>query len=31
MGLEIVCQIEGGFGAWRDAEGAIEERKSRKD
>jgi len=31
MGLENVCHIDGGFGAWRDAEGPIEERKPRGD
>ncbi|MEH6524529.1 MAG: rhodanese-like domain-containing protein [Sneathiella sp.] len=29
MGLENVCHIDGGFGAWKEAEGAIEERKPR--
>lgn len=29
MGLENVCHIDGGFGAWKKAEGAIEERKPR--
>jgi rhodanese-related sulfurtransferase len=27
MGLSPVCHMAGGFGAWREAEGAIEERK----
>jgi rhodanese-related sulfurtransferase len=30
MGLENVCHIDGGFGAWRDAGGTIEERAPRK-
>ncbi len=30
MGLENVCHIDGGFGAWREAGGAIEERAPRK-
>lgn len=30
MGLENVCHIEGGFGAWKNAEGPIEERKARQ-
>jgi len=29
MGLTNVCHIDGGFGAWRDSGGPIEERKSR--
>ena len=29
MGLENTCHIDGGFGAWRKAEGPIEERKPR--
>ena len=30
MGLEHVCHIEGGYGAWKEAGGAIEERAARK-
>ena len=30
MGLEDVCHIEGGYGAWKEAGGAIEERAARK-
>ncbi len=29
MGLENICHIEGGFTAWKKAEGPIEERKAR--
>lgn len=29
MGLENICHIEGGFGAWKKSEGPIEERKAR--
>lgn len=29
MGLENVCHIDGGFGAWRDAGGKIVEKKPR--
>ncbi len=29
MGLENICHIEGGFGAWKKAEGPMEERKPR--
>lgn len=29
MGLENICHIEGGFGAWKEAGGIIEERKAR--
>ncbi|WP_025898221.1 rhodanese-like domain-containing protein [Sneathiella glossodoripedis] len=27
MGLENVCHIDGGFGAWREAGGKVEEKK----
>lgn len=30
MGLENVCHIDGGFGAWKESGGAIEERKPRE-
>lgn len=30
MGLTNVCHMDGGFGAWRDADGIIEERKKRE-
>ncbi len=29
MGMEKVCHIEGGFGAWKQAEGPIEARKTK--
>ena len=29
MGLENICHIEGGFKAWKEADGPIEERKPR--
>ena len=29
MGLKNVCHIDGGFGAWKKAEGPIEERKQK--
>jgi len=30
MGLENVCHIDGGFSAWKEKGGAVEERASRK-
>ncbi|MCG8490750.1 MAG: rhodanese-like domain-containing protein [Sneathiellales bacterium] len=30
MGLENVCHIDGGFSAWKEKGGAVEERTSRK-
>ncbi|MEP3486244.1 MAG: rhodanese-like domain-containing protein, partial [Sneathiella sp.] len=29
MGLENICHIDGGFGAWKAAEGPVEERTTR--
>lgn len=29
MGLENICHIDGGFGAWKAAEGPVEERTAR--
>ncbi len=29
MGLENICHIDGGFGAWKAAEGPVEERAAR--